>query len=474
MFVGAFLFGLSMCFTSCEDILGKWEKPVPQVPETVVEEVKVLGEALEAGATVTINYTVGTESYTATFQKNSDDTYTLISNTAVTPAPARALTRYYAPTHNVPTGDGATIGSNIKLELVGNKLVLTVKSTDGISLFEAQMNVDGGEVIVFNTNAGNLDCTIGAVSINDQEKEIKNPEMHSVIINSYPIKYAVKYSEGETWADVVDRYKNNESVEITTTTDGYISVKFSKEIVVEAFMTDGASEEEAENNYNTYFSGSFYLTERGLNARAMTRAIDPPTYVKATDAVDAHDTYYLIPVPVALSAVSTSHIGWVIGSDGKAYADIYYIPVGTTAVAMIAYVGSGSNCEHGLAIQLNSSPEQKDWANAKTYAEVLTAVPGGTWRLPSKADWQNMFLGCAISTDASSASDSMDHIAGFKEKIAEAGVTWQSGRYWSSTPSTSSMVAWDVDVNLDGDYASASFYEDNASSSYNVLGCLAF
>lgn len=29
MFVGAILFGLSMCFTSCEDILGEWSKPTP-------------------------------------------------------------------------------------------------------------------------------------------------------------------------------------------------------------------------------------------------------------------------------------------------------------------------------------------------------------------------------------------------------------------------------------------------------------
>lgn len=29
MFVGAILFGLSMCFTSCEDILGTWDKPTP-------------------------------------------------------------------------------------------------------------------------------------------------------------------------------------------------------------------------------------------------------------------------------------------------------------------------------------------------------------------------------------------------------------------------------------------------------------
>ena len=31
MFMGAILFGLSMCFNSCEDILGEWDKPAPAV-----------------------------------------------------------------------------------------------------------------------------------------------------------------------------------------------------------------------------------------------------------------------------------------------------------------------------------------------------------------------------------------------------------------------------------------------------------
>ena len=68
--------------TSCEDILGHWEKPTPAVPASAVEDARVLGAALEAGATVSVNYTVGGTGYVATFQKNADDTYTLLSNTA--------------------------------------------------------------------------------------------------------------------------------------------------------------------------------------------------------------------------------------------------------------------------------------------------------------------------------------------------------------------------------------------------------
>ena len=149
-------------------------------------------------------------------------------------------------------------------------------------------------------------------------------------------------------------------------------------------------------------------------------------------------------------------------------ADKDNLPSGVTAVAMVAYK-SGSN---GLAIQLNSSPVSKTWAEAKTYAEGLTAVSGGTWRLPSKADWQNMLVGCAVSGDAG-ASDFMDPIAGFNAKIAATGITWQPYNYWSSTESDAG--AWYVFVYL-GDTPYASFYESETSSEYSylALGCLAF
>ena len=177
--------------------------------------------------------------------------------------------------------------------------------------------------------------------------------------------------------------------------------------------------------------------------------------------------------PKAAKDATAEDMGKVIGADGNIYDDAdAATAANTTAVAMIAYVGNGSDCTNGLAIQLNASPESMNWNDAKTYASGLTAVPGGTWRLPSKADWQNMFLGCAKSGDASSASDMMNPIAGFKEKIAATGTTWQTDGYWSSTPSGSD--AWSVGVFLAGSYARADFYEDDSSYPFSVLGCLAF
>ena len=170
-------------------------------------------------------------------------------------------------------------------------------------------------------------------------------------------------------------------------------------------------------------------------------------------------------------ALSASVVGELVGSDGKAYAvaDKDNLPQGVTAVAMVAYrsetVGSS------LAIQLNADPKGGSWSEAKTYAEGLAAVPGGKWRLPSKADWQNMFVGCAVSGDDKDASDDyMDPIAGFKAKIAATGTGWHSVYYWSSTPGDS--LAWAVSVILYSSAAHATFRDE--SGLCMALGCLAF
>jgi hypothetical protein len=176
-----------------------------------------------------------------------------------------------------------------------------------------------------------------------------------------------------------------------------------------------------------------------------------------------------------LASVTASHLGWLVGSDGKAYDPTKgYMPIGVTAVAMIAYLGNGSNCTNGLAIQLNASPESMSWLDAYNYSSYpsITGNPG-TWRLPSKDDWQNMFVGCAKDGDDSDASDNkLDPIAGFKEKIAATGITGLSILCWSSTGSES--YAWGVGVDLYDSNADALFGNYNTSYSFYVLGCLAF
>jgi hypothetical protein len=176
------------------------------------------------------------------------------------------------------------------------------------------------------------------------------------------------------------------------------------------------------------------------------------------------------------SSALPANLGDFLGADGFIYANTAAATAtGTTAVAMIAYLGNESDCTNGLAIELSSSLESKKWDDneAKNYAESLTAVPGGTWRLPSKADWQNMFLACRKDGDASSATDDMNPIAGFKEKIAATGISWISGLYW--TASASGSKAWYLSVDLRDDVPPhAGFRESNTSGRLLVRGCLAF
>ena len=107
-----------------------------------------------------------------------------------------------------------------------------------------------------------------------------------------------------------------------------------------------------------------------------------------------------------LSEVTFDHIGWIVGGDGNVYQPVTTtatsplpsstLPNGVSMAAMVCYVSSTG---HGLAIELNSNLSQQFYGTAvfnkvMSVAAGKTAVSGGTWRLPSLADWDNMVNGC--------------------------------------------------------------------------------
>ena len=119
----------------------------------------------------------------------------------------------------------------------------------------------------------------------------------------------------------------------------------------------------------------------------------------------------------ALSITSPS-VGQLIGSDGKNYDADATLPSGVTAVAKICYV-SGSN---GLALALTDEENKMVWSTAKeTCAAHTPAFTGGTWKLATKDEWDNM-----IST-AGSYDELRD---GFS---SVGGTNMQHDYYWSST-----------------------------------------
>ncbi len=167
-----------------------------------------------------------------------------------------------------------------------------------------------------------------------------------------------------------------------------------------------------------------------------------------------------------LANVTTDYIGWVVGQNGKVYsAADKATAAGTTAVAMVAYVGSASNCTHGLAVALADESDMNQ-SSAITAVEAKTAVTNGTWRLPTLVDWQYLLIGCGNGATYSSTPGTVG-IGSLNAKLASVGTALTSGCYWSSIayycPYISSTT---VDLSRTDIYGGV--------TSYHVRACLAF
>ena len=127
----------------------------------------------------------------------------------------------------------------------------------------------------------------------------------------------------------------------------------------------------------------------------------------------------------AESLIVNPAVGQIIGSDGKNYA-YGSLPTGVTAVAKICYV-SGSN---GLALALTDEEGQMNWSTAQTTCAAHTpAITGGTWKLPTKDEWDNMISAAGSFTDLRDGFSSV------------GGTNMESSGYWSSTEKDSDL-AW--------------------------------
>ena len=93
----------------------------------------------------------------------------------------------------------------------------------------------------------------------------------------------------------------------------------------------------------------------------------------------------------ALNTVTTSEIGWRIGSNGIAYEPTGALPQGVSAVAMITYVSSTG---HGYAIELSNAHTTStvDWNTAKNGLNNKAAVPNCIrWELPDNTEMIGTF-----------------------------------------------------------------------------------
>ena len=182
-------------------------------------------------------------------------------------------------------------------------------------------------------------------------------------------------------------------------------------------------------------TSTLYVAIPGISGQSITlnAVVGTKIYTFTNpSATFANSQYYT--VGVWMTYQNTIGIGKLIGQNGCIYEnEAAATSAGTTAAGIITYIGNKSNCQHGLAIQLTNSSDAS-FTGAQTAASTLAAVPGCSWRIPTKEDWQYMFIGCAASGDTTTKEMRMQ-VNGFISTITNIP---EGTTLWTSSPSGSS------------------------------------
>ena len=306
---------------------------------------------------------------------------------------------------------------------------------DGMKLY---FNGEGGETVTFKmyNHATGVEYTACAVTFNGEETSILTGEEHS-----------------EGWSNPeTPIFLNFTTPAAPTDPDYTVSMKESTEDAAKWQGKAGEGEYQA-------------LPLTGLDAgTAVTVKYNGTKKVKSVKAKKK------AAAAKTLAEATAEDLGKIAGADGNIYdtkADAE--AASTTAVAMIAYVGTASDCLHGLAIALADESGKYKYGEAVTACSGKAAVTGGTWRLPSEKDWQYMFIGCGSSESYSAPTWEMENsYSGLASKLATAqGEALQSDYYWSSTEYNSSD-AWDFS------FDEGKWFHSDKSIEDHVRACLAF
>ena len=190
----------------------------------------------------------------------------------------------------------------------------------------------------------------------------------------------------------------------------------------------------------------------------------------------------------SLTSLTTDEIGWRLGNDGVAYSPTGALPAGVTAEAMIAYVGSASDCTHGLAIEMEDlsylSNTSFSWNNSqtqnngKTAAEIVTAwstdhaISGGTWRLPTLSDWEFML---GLTSYTIPITQYIEGSGALNRKMNEAGGTCMMSSYWAATLNDTKAYSAGF-PSFSGDVYNAVYLSGNADPGAGnyIRACFAF
>lgn len=205
----------------------------------------------------------------------------------------------------------------------------------------------------------------------------------------------------------------------------------------------------------------------GKDLKDYTLTVDGNNIAMPTKTTEAGKIYNIsrsVPPAAEGHALSTSAVGEIVGTDGKAYAvgDKDNLPSGVTAVAMVAY--KSATAGSSLAIAL-ADEVAMEWSMAKSTCEGKAAIGGNSWKLPTQDEWKQMFSANGGDEDSyTGLNDALAAAGGYDSKLLE------SCGYWSSSSSNPGVTAYSMFI----DEGFANWSEETVDFDCRVRACLAF
>ena len=352
----------------------------------------------------------------------------------------------YTITVNATKGDDASSApSNRALSISGSQLIASWTKDDVVAVYKSETHLGNLKALSSGASTTLTGTLEGTIEVNDElTLKFLSPNYASQEGTLDYIAANCDYATASVTVSSID------GGNITTTAANFTN----QQAIVKFTLKDKANDNDLSatqlvvtadgTSYTvtpTSATNELYVAVPGFASQdvalAATVGNDTYTYTKTGVTFD-NGKYYTVSVKMSLvktlaktlANATADDIGKIVGTDGKIYNTA---KEATNPAAMIASISSKG---HGLAIALSDEKDDVYFSKAPEKAAAHEpTVTGYDWKLPSKDDWQNMFLGCRIDGDASSAAADMK-VAGFRTKVSNAGTGFTDGQtYWCSTPS---------------------------------------
>ena len=363
----------------------------------------------------------------------------------------------YTITVNATKGDDASSApSNRALSIVGTTLTATWTKDDVVAVYKSESNLgnlkaqsDGASTTLSGTLTGSVDVgdklTLKFLSPNytSQEGTLDYIAAHCDYATATVTVSSI--SDNNITTSPANFSNQQAIVKFTLKDTGGSSISASQLVVT----ANGTSYTVTP----TSATSELFVAVPGFSSKnvALTATVGNDTYTYTKTGVTFENgKYYAVSVKMSLKTLAnatTDDIGKVVDINGK------IINSTTGAAAMIAYISSPG---HGLAIALSDDASDSFTDAGKNAAGHTPKVALGTWRMPSRTDWEHMFTACGISSDGETSAGNWTN-KGFRDKLTACGADradiQTNNPYWTGT-------------DLGNGYASTVYFTTNNACSF--------